>query len=72
MHPPRPVRLLTPRERLLIAEIRAGRTNKAIAAKFGVSEQTVRNQLTTLFRKLQVSSRLELAVKFANPDDSER
>ena len=59
---------LTRRERMLVAEILAGRTNKAIADAFGVSEQTVRNQLTVLFRKLGVSSRLELAVKLGRRD----
>jgi DNA-binding NarL/FixJ family response regulator len=53
---------LTPRERDLVAEILAGRGNKAIAGRLGVKEQTVRNQLTVLFRKLGVSTRLELAV----------
>jgi two-component system nitrate/nitrite response regulator NarL len=57
---------LTRREQELVAEILAGRTNKAIAHKFGVKEQTVRNQLTVLFRKLGVASRLELAVKIAS------
>jgi DNA-binding NarL/FixJ family response regulator len=52
----------------LVAEILAGRSNKAIALKFGVKEQTVRNQLAVLFDKLGVSSRLELAVRFANID----
>jgi DNA-binding NarL/FixJ family response regulator len=55
---------LTKRERELIAEIMAGRSNKAIAAKSGVKEQTIKNQLSVLFRKLAVSSRLELAVTF--------
>jgi DNA-binding CsgD family transcriptional regulator len=31
--------------------------------------QTVRNQLTTLYRKLGVSSRLELAARSRRPDD---
>ena len=62
---------LTPRERDLLDEILAGQSNKAIAAKFRVKEQTIRNQLTVLFRKLEVSSRLELAVKFATRDKSE-
>ena len=53
---------------MLVAEILAGRTNKAIAHAFGVREQTVRNQLTVLFRKLGVSSRLELAVKLGRRD----
>jgi DNA-binding NarL/FixJ family response regulator len=61
---------LTPRERDLVAEILAGHTNRVIAAKFGVKEQTIRNQLTVLFRKLEVSSRLELAVKFAMRENS--
>jgi two-component system nitrate/nitrite response regulator NarL len=56
---------LTRRERELLAEILAGRNNKAIALKFRVKEQTVRNQLAVLFHKVGVSSRLELAVKFA-------
>jgi len=54
---------LTPREQALVAEIRAGRSNRAIAGQLGIKEQTVRNQLTVLFRKVGVSSRLELAVK---------
>jgi DNA-binding NarL/FixJ family response regulator len=62
---------LTPRERDLVDELLAGNSNKAIAAKFRVKEQTIRNQLTVLFRKLEVSSRLELAVKFAMRDKSE-
>jgi DNA-binding NarL/FixJ family response regulator len=59
---------LTSRERDLIAEILAGHRNKAIATKFGVKEQTIRNQLTALFRKLRVSSRLELATKFRDAE----
>ena len=62
---------LTRRERDLVAEILAGHSNKAIAARFGVKEQTIRNQLSVLFRKLEVSSRLELAVKFRTRDGSE-
>ena len=61
---------LTGRQQTLVAEILAGQSNKAIARTFGVKEQTVRNQLTTLFRKIGVSSRLELAVKFAGHRDS--
>ncbi len=56
---------LTNRERALVTEILAGRSNRAIARNLGISEQTVRNQLTTLFRKAGVSSRLELAARFA-------
>jgi DNA-binding CsgD family transcriptional regulator len=58
---------LTRRERELAVEILKGRSNRAIAAGFGVSEQTVRNQLTTLYRRLGVASRLELAAKLRSP-----
>ena len=62
---------LTPRERKLIAQILAGQSNKAIAEALGISTQTVRNQLTLLFRKVGVSSRLEPAVKLGRRDDKE-
>jgi len=57
---------LTRRESDLVEQILAGRSNKAIAATLGVKQQTVKNQLTVLFRKLHVFSRLELAVKLRN------
>ncbi len=66
---PRSLRTLTPRERQLVAEILKGQTNRSIAAVLGTSVQTVRNQLTTLYRKLGVSSRLELAARSRRPDD---
>lgn len=56
-----PVRL-TARERQLVAAVSDGCTNREIAARFGVSEQTVKNQLSVLFQKIGVSSRLELAM----------
>jgi DNA-binding CsgD family transcriptional regulator len=60
---------LTRRERQLAAEILNGHSNRTIAAAFGVSEQTVRNQLTTLYRKLGVASRLELAARLHGSDE---
>ena len=62
------LRTLTRRERQLIGEILKGKTNRSIAAVHGTSVQTVRNQLTMLYRKLGVSSRLELAAR-CRPDD---
>jgi two-component system, NarL family, nitrate/nitrite response regulator NarL len=56
-----PVRL-TGRERALVAAVVDGCTNRAIAKRSGVSEQTVKNQLCVLFQKVGVSSRLELAM----------
>ena len=66
---PRSRRTLTPRERELVAEILKGQTNRSIAAALGTSVQTVRNQLTMLYRKLGVSSRLELAARCRRPGD---
>lgn len=53
---------LTVRERQLVAAVIDGCTNREIAKRFGVSEQTVKNQLSVLFQKIGVSSRLELAM----------
>jgi len=39
-----------------------GCTNGEMARRFGVTEQTIKNQLTTLYGKVGVSSRLELAL----------
>jgi LuxR family maltose regulon positive regulatory protein len=56
----------TTRERQLIEAILAGLRNREIAHLHRVSEQTVKNQLKTLFRKVGVSSRLQLAMRAAN------
>lgn len=53
---------LTRRELEIISTIVAGYTNKEIARKFSLSEDTVKHHLTNIFDKLGVSSRLELAL----------
>ncbi|PYU89149.1 MAG: DNA-binding response regulator [Acidobacteria bacterium] len=53
---------LTPREMEVVEAIVAGYTNKEIAEKFTISEQTVKHHLTNIFDKLGVFNRLELAV----------
>ena len=53
---------LTPRECDIVRAILDGCTNREMAQRFGVTEQTVKNQLTTLYDKAGVSSRLELAL----------
>jgi DNA-binding CsgD family transcriptional regulator len=57
---------LTLREHELVAEILAGRTNKDIAQRSGVGEQTIRNQLCIVYAKLGVSNRLQLATRLMN------
>ena len=53
---------LTRRERQIVALLLEGYANKEIAARLNVSDQTVKNQLSTLYRKTGVSSRLELVL----------
>jgi len=57
---------LTPRELEIVAAIVAGYTNKDMAEKFALSEQTVKHHLTSIFDKLGVSNRLELALFATN------
>ena len=53
---------LTPRELQMVAAIVEGRTNKDIAEKFSISEDTVKRHLTNIFDKVGTSNRLELAL----------
>jgi two-component system, NarL family, nitrate/nitrite response regulator NarL len=53
---------LTPRERDILAALLKGESNKVIARELGIAEQTVKNQLSHLYEKFGVSSRLELVV----------
>ncbi len=53
---------LTSRELEVLASIVAGLTNREIAEKFSISEQTVKHHLTHVFDKVGVYNRLELAL----------
>ena len=44
----------------------SGYTNKDMAERFSLSEQTVKHHLTNIFDKLGVSNRLELALFAVN------
>lgn len=57
---------LTRRELEIVSTIVAGYTNRDIAQKFNLSEDTVKHHLTHIFDKLGVSSRLELAMFAVN------
>ena len=59
---------LTPREVEIISEIKAGNTNKKIALKLSISEETVKRHLSNIFEKLGVASRLELALLASQHD----
>lgn len=53
---------LTPRELEILSAIVAGLSNRDIAKRFSLSEDTVKHHLTHIFDKTGVSTRLELAV----------
>jgi two-component system response regulator DevR len=51
---------LTRREQELMPLIGSGKTNKEIASQLNISEQTVKNHVHRIMRKMQVSNRLEV------------
>jgi len=53
---------LTERELEIVETVVAGYSNKDIAKRFQISEHTVKHHLSSIFDKLGVSSRLELAL----------
>ena len=53
---------LSPREMEVLAYIVQGASNKVIAIGLGISQQTVKNHMTSIFRKLGVSDRTEAAI----------
>lgn len=62
-------RILTSREFEISQLVARGKTNRAIAAFLCVSQRTVENHLYSIYSKLEVSSRTELAfVMYRNHD----
>jgi DNA-binding NarL/FixJ family response regulator len=57
---------LTARELEVVAGIIEGETNKDIAKRLAISEQTVKHHLSSIFDKVGVSNRLELALFSVN------
>ena len=53
---------LTPRELEIVDAVRRGDTNKTIAQQLSITENTVKHHLTTIFGKVGVFTRLQLAV----------
>lgn len=59
---------VTAREQQILGYVAAGRTNKEVAEQLAISEDTVKHHVSSLFFKLKVSNRSELAV-FALTND---
>ena len=53
---------LTPREIEVMKTVISGCSNKEIATQLSISEQTVKHHITSIFDKLGVYNRLELAL----------
>jgi DNA-binding NarL/FixJ family response regulator len=54
---------LTDREREVLSLIAQGYTNQAIAERLVISPRTLRNHISSIFSKLQVTSRLEAILR---------
>jgi DNA-binding NarL/FixJ family response regulator len=53
---------LTPREHEMVMAVASGLSNREIAQRCSLSEETVKHHLTSVFTKLGVANRLELAL----------
>ena len=51
---------LTPRQKEIAALLLAAKTRRQIAGELGVSESTVKNHTSELYKKLGINSRVEL------------
>lgn len=58
----RPGASLKPREREVLALLGTGLTNRAIAARLGISEATVKTYLTDIYRQIGASDRTQAAL----------
>ena len=58
---------LTPAERRIAELVAEGKTNQEVATALFVAVRTVEAALTSVYRKLEIRSRTELARRFAGP-----
>lgn len=63
------IKTLNKREKYLLEEIILGKTNKEISGEIFVSEKTIKNNLTDLYKKLNVSGRREILKKYCQIKD---
>jgi len=63
MQPRIPRTDLTPRQIEILYALLDGGSNREIAARLGVREQTIKNQLSVMYEKLGVQNRLQLALE---------
>ena len=58
-HPPKSAVALSSREVNVLNLVARGLSNKQIATKLGISDKTVRNHLSRIFRKLDAGNRTQ-------------
>jgi DNA-binding NarL/FixJ family response regulator len=70
MHPqsadekPSPADALSARDERILALVAEGKTNKQIAVELNLSDKTIKNLLSVIFQKLQISRRSQAAALF--------
>ena len=55
-------RLLTARQQDIVAALLEGASNREIARRLGVSEQTVKNHLSAIYGRLGIENRVQLVM----------
>lgn len=63
---------LSAQERRVLALVADGKTNKEIAEQMDLSDKTVKNYLSNIFEKLQISRRSQAAVLYAENRNGKR
>ncbi len=58
--------VLTTRDLMILSFVANGETNKLIARKLGIGDQTLKNYMTRLMKKIHVRNRLEAALYYKN------
>ena len=61
---PRRDALLTPREREVFQLVASGATNRAVASELVLSQETVKNHVSSILRKLGATSRAQAVVRY--------
>lgn len=64
-HPSDEITALSPQEKKVVALVAEGKTNKEIANALNLSDKTVKNYLSNIFSKLNLSRRAEAAAYYA-------
>lgn len=60
------INVLTPRELMVAEQVALGASNRQIAEKLDIAERTVKAHLSTIFGKLEVRDRVQLALTMNN------